>query len=449
MVEDPVKHEAPKKEEHHNDRVRFTVTRKPHSVIEYDVEVMPPLVEEAYRNAIKMVGKEVSFPGFRKGKAPDEVVMKRYPHEIDKKWQDVIANTAFRECDHLAKIPLLRKDSKVSYKMQKHSKEGAKLTLSFETIPTVPSVDPKKFHLKPVERPEVNEEKINETIRQSRLFFAQWKVIIDRPVQEGDFLILDLDVIDETPPQKLFSDTRFEVTDHSMAKWMKELVLDRKSGESVEGVSVPDEKLKPEEKEEFKPKKVRVTIKLIEEATMPELDEKFAKQLGVETVEQLREQITLLLNKQADEHVREKEREQVTDFLLNTHPFDIPRTVIERETQFRMQQIAQDPQFQTNWNSMSESERRNFVNSIMSQADKAVRIFYLCRKIVQEANLSISEKDVPAPAAKPLEALLSPGSSLHNQNEPDIKQAEAFSRVILEKAEDWIIQHSGKATGPA
>lgn len=442
MVEEPVK-----QEEHHNDLVRFTVTRKPHCVIEFDVEVMPPLIEEAYKDAIKMVGKEVSFPGFRKGKAPNDIVVKKYPREIDKKWQDLIANLAFKECDHSAKIPLLRKDSKISYKMQKHSKESAKLTLSFETIPTVPTVDPKKFHLKPVEQPEVSEEKIDETIRQSRLFFAQWKVIIDRPVQEGDFVILDLDVIDEMPPQKLFSDTRFEVTDHSMAQWMKELILGRKAGESVEGVSVPDEKLKPEEKKAFKPKKVRVTIKLIEEASMPELDEKFAKQLGVETIEQLREQITRLLNKQAGDHVREKEREQVTDFLLSTHPFDIPRSVIERETQFRMQQISQDPQFQTNWNTMSESERRNFVNSIMSQADKAVRIFYLCRKIVQDAGISISNKDIPAPVSKPLEALLSPNASLHNPNEPDIKQAEAFSRVILEKAEDWIIKHSQKATG--
>ncbi len=34
---------------------------------------------------------------------------------------------------------------------------------------------------------------------------------------------------------------------------------------------------------------------------------------------------------------------------------------------------------------------------------------------------------------------------MHDPNEPDIKQAEAFSRVILEKAEDWIIQQAAQA----
>lgn len=435
--------ETEKKEnEHQNEQVHFTVHRKPQAIVEYEVEVFPAILKETYSQAVKTVGKEVSFPGFRKGKAPEDVVMKRHPGEIDKKWQDLIANTAFKECDRLAKIPLLRRDTTISYKMHKHSMESAKLTLSFETTPVIPSVDPKKFQLKAIERPEVNDEKVEETIRQTQLFFSKWTLITDRPIKEGDFVLLDVDVIDEAPPQKLFSDTRFEVTDRSMAKWMKELILGKKAGESVEGTSVPDEDLKPEEKEAFKPKKVRIYIKAIEEAALPPLDEQFAKQMGVESIDQMRQRVTELLNKQADEHVHEKQREQVTDFLLTAYPFDLPRSVIERETQFRMQQIAKDPQFQKNWNAMSESERRNFVTSVMSQAEKAVRIFYLCRKIIQDANINITVKDVPAPITDPLEAILKPGAQMHDPNEPDVKQAEAYSRVILEKAEDWILQHA-------
>ena len=51
-----------------------------------------------------------------------------------------------------------------------------------------------------MKRPEVNEEKVEETIRQVQLFFAEWKHITDRPVQEGDFVLLDVDVIEEDPP---------------------------------------------------------------------------------------------------------------------------------------------------------------------------------------------------------------------------------------------------------
>ncbi len=436
---------AKKEQEYKNEQVQFTVHHKPNSVVEYEVQVFTPILKQTHGQAVRIVGKEVSFPGFRKGKAPEDVVLKRHGYEIDKKWQDLIADACFKECDRLAKIPLLRRDSTISYKMHQHSKDGAKLTLSFETVPIVPTVDPKKLQLKPIDRPEVNEEKIEETIRQTRLFFAKWEHVTDRPIQEGDFVILDVDVIDEMPHQRLFTDTRFEVKDHSMAKWMKDLVLHKKVGDSVEGVSVPDEDLKPEEKEAFKPKKVRVYIKVIETASLPPIDDVFLKQLGTDSIEQMRERIGHLLNKQADEHVREKQREQVTDFLLTAHPFEIPRSVIERETQFRMQQISKDPQFIKNWNAMPEHERRQFVTSVMSQAEKAVRIFYLCRKIVQEAQINITDKDVPAPITDPLEALLKPGAPMHDPNEPDVKQAEAFSRVVLEKAEDWVIQQAAQA----
>jgi hypothetical protein len=107
-----------------------------------------------------------------------------------------------------------------------------------------------------------------------------------------------------------------------------------------------------------------------------------------------------------------------------------------------MQQLMQDQQFKQNWNSMGEDERRNTVVTIMGQAEKAVRMFYLCRKIIADAGITITGKDIPVSPTDPLEMLLNPSAQMHDPRQPDIKQAEAFSRVLLEKAEDWVIAHS-------
>ena len=64
------------------------------------------------------------------------------------------------------------------------------------------------------------------------LFFASWQHVNDRPIQEGDFVLLDVDVIEEIPAVPLFVKTRFEVTEKSMAKWMYELVVGRNKGDS-------------------------------------------------------------------------------------------------------------------------------------------------------------------------------------------------------------------------
>jgi FKBP-type peptidyl-prolyl cis-trans isomerase (trigger factor) len=88
---------------------------------------------------------------------------------------------------------------------------GAELVLSFETEPTVPAINPQDVVLKSVEAAwSQSREGRNETIRQVQLFFAEWKKLEQEPVQEGHFVLLDVDVIETEPPVRLFSAVRFE-----------------------------------------------------------------------------------------------------------------------------------------------------------------------------------------------------------------------------------------------
>ncbi len=425
-----------------NEKVRFTIHHKPACIIEFDVEAFEPLLTAAHKKAAKSISKEVTLPGFRKGKAPDELVIKNFPNEVDKEWQQEIANTCFRECGALAKIPLLHRDAKITYKLKSHSPSGALLTLHFETEPTIPHVDPKLMQLKSVKRPEVNEDKINETIRQVQLFFAHWQDVQDRPIQEGDFVLLDVDIIEEEPHTSLFSNTRFEVTEKSMAQWMRELIIGKNIGDAPEGTSIPDQDASDEDKEKLKPKKVRVTIKSIDTATLPPLDDAFVRKLGVSTVEEMKTNITDLLNKQADEHVVEAQRELASEFLLTQYPFELPSTLIEKETQFRFRQLLQDKEFQKYWESLSSENRTKTIKTVHEQSEKAVRMFYLCRQIIADASIQIRAEDVPAPAATPLEMLLDPQKMYHHQKNPEIEHAEAYSRLVLEKAGDFIIRNA-------
>lgn len=428
-----------------NDDVRVSIHRKPACIVEFDVEASKKLVTEAHKIAVKRIAKEVTLPGFRKGKAPDELVLKNYSPQVDKEWQQAIAELGFRASEKLAKVPLLHRDAKVTFKMKSHSHDGALFILNFETEPTIPSVDPKRMQLKPVKRPDANEEKVSETIRQVQLFCADWKVVADRPIQDGDYVLLDVDVIEETPPTSLFNHARFEVKEKAMSKWMYDLVLGKQVGDSVEGVSVPDEDASKEDKEEFKPKKVRILIKAIDTATLPTLDDTFAQKIGAKTVEELRTNVHKLLEKQANDHVQEALREQTSEFLLTQYPFDLPATLIEKETHFRLKQLMNDKDFIKYWESLKTEDRRKILTTIHQQSEKAVRMFYLCRKVVADANIPVSAQDIPPPANTLLEFLLNPQKKFHHQLNAEIEHAEAFSRLVLEKAEDHIITNATPA----
>lgn len=425
-----------------NNLVRFSVNKKPACRVEFEVHATKELTTNAKGKALKAIAKEVSLPGFRKGKAPEALILKNFPKDFDKKWQEEIANIAFQECEKMAHVPMLSRDARVSFQMKSHSESGAELVLSFETEPSIPSVDPKTFEAQHVERPAVDAEKISETIRQVRFFFAEWKKVDGRPVQEGDFVILDVDVIENEPSKALFSDTRFEVSSKYMAQWMKELVLGKNLHEQVEGISKPDADAK--DKEEFKEQKVRITVKAIESAVLPEMTEDFLKKLGVGSEVELNEAIEKLLNKQADEHVKEKMQEQVNNYLLEKYPFDLPATLIEKEAQFRMRQLGQDPSFQKYWQGQSNEEKKKTLDSIYQQSEKAVRMFYMCRKIISDAKISISPTDLPKPATSPLEILMDPDQMLHFHEHSEVKHAEALSKLVLEKAADFVITNSQK-----
>jgi trigger factor len=193
-------------------RVEFTVSYHPNCVAELSVIASNELALEARQHAIKIVGKNKSLPGFRKGKAPDEMIVRNFPSDVDKTWQDELATFALQECLKTSAAAPLSKETRIVYHVDKHSlHDEAKLSLKFEIEPKVPEITLGSFEIKPVERPKTDETTVEETIRQTLFFFASWEEISARPVQENDCVVLDVDVIEAEPRKPLFSAARFEV----------------------------------------------------------------------------------------------------------------------------------------------------------------------------------------------------------------------------------------------
>ena len=422
-------------EELKNDQVVVKIHRKPACKVELSVHVALPMIEKARQKAAKIVGKEVVLPGFRKGRAPEEMVQKKFGKQIDKETQTQLADLAYVEAQTLAKIPLLNNNAQISFQMKKQTPEEAELSFTFETEPAVPSVDAKGFEATPVPRAEVAEKQIEEAIRQMRYYFADWKLVEDRPIQDGDTIMIHLDTIEDGVPQRVFDHVRFEVSKDRMANWMKTLVAGAKSGDVLEGVSEPDDTATEEEKKEFKPKKVQLTILKVEEASLPEMTDEFAKKVGAPNVEAMRQSITDMLNKQADQKVQDELREQINQFLADKYPFDLPVSLIDAEKKHRLQQLSQKAQFVEQWKEMTHEERKRVEKNIESEAIDAVRLFYLSRKIVNEANLSITHKEIQDEAIATLRSF----GETKMEKIPKEIYALALSKIILAKAQDHIL----------
>ncbi|GAB4192919.1 MAG: trigger factor [Simkaniaceae bacterium] len=431
-------------EEFSNENLSLTVEKKPHCLIEYHVKVGPDLAIKSYKNAVKKISKEVTIPGFRKGKAPEEIIRKKYKDTLDQKWQKELADMTFKECQSLTKIPLLGPDAPVSFKMHEHSQGGANMDFSFETEPEVPEIDYKSISLEKPEKQEVTDQKVDDTIRQIRLFYADWQKILDRPVQDGDFVLLDVTVTEEDPPRAIFNNTRFEVNPEKMAKWMYDLVLGQTVGQALEGVSQPDEKASEEEKEKLQPKKVLVVIKAIEHAKLPELNDEFAARVGASGVEEMKKKLRELLEKQAEEDVRQKQREELSRKLIDICDFDLPQSLINKETSYRLRSLMQNQSFLQDWRNKTEEERKREQEKIQKEAENAVRLFYISKKVVSDANIKITQEELRPQVSTPLEAMFVDPSLFQFEQKSEEEQALTLSRVMLAKAEDYLISQLEK-----
>jgi trigger factor len=418
-----------------NENLRVVVRTQPGCRVEFDVHAMPPLIEKARRAAIKGVGKEVLIPGFRKGKAPEEMIVKKFSAAIEKELRNELANIAYKEAQGLAQVPVLNHQASITFDIKKESPEGMDLVFSFETEPTIPSVNPSLFVPKPVNRPEVTEKQIEEAVRQVRFFFAEWKLIDNRPIQAGDYVMINLDTIEGDVPHQVFHQIRFEVSNERMANWMKQLVIGAKSGDVLEGMSEPDDTASEQEKKEFKPKKVRLTILKAEEATLPELTPEFTQKVGAVDAEAMRKSIEGSLNTRAEESVQDALRAQVNEFLIEKYPFELPHSLIQTEQKHRVEQQMQNPKFKARFAKMSQEERKKIETEAESEAKEAVRLFYLSRQIVRDAGISVTHQEVQAEAVAMLQ---SSGARNVDKISKEVF-ALGLSKVLLAKAQNHIL----------
>ena len=411
------------------ENLEFETHRKPHCIVEFKIESKPALAIKAEEQAARAIAKEVSIPGFRKGKAPSNLIRKNYAKALEEEAKKKLTKLAYEEVQAIAKIAPHSRDSQIQFNMENFSlDENLQFSISFETEPQVPEIKTESMKFKKEERAEITEEKVDAGLNEILLVYADWKEVTDRGVQDNDYILVDIEDLEKNPPEKVFNSIRLEVKEKKMAKWIRDLALGLKTGDAKEGVSAPDEHLTDEEKKDFKAKKVRLTVKRIEEAHLPAVDEEFCKKVGAKDPEAFRNHIKEVLIRHSEENAVKKDREQISKLLVETFPFETPQTLTQKETHYRLRSLLSDPKFLKEWQAMSEEERKKAVDDLKEEAERAIRLFYLCREVIKKENIKISDEEI--------------AQALSHAPKENLEEEEAliYSRLTMEKAQDHLVK---------
>lgn len=421
------------------DHLNIKMSRRPGCLVRLEINIDPEGTKAAYTKAVKAVNKEISIPGFRKGKAPDSLVIQQFGKYVNQEWHELLLNTSFREFlekTQLYPFTTTQKSIKKAEVKNASLDNGALLIMEYEGKPEIPTIDEGVFQLKQVEREPVTKEVIDETLHQIQLRHAEWNEVKDRPVQEGDFVDLTI-VAQEDPPRTICESLRFETVQGKMGNWMRNLIIGHRVGDTVEGMSEKEEGHTGEESIEFKPTLCKITINKIMTANLPPLDDELSKKVGVATLSELLPRIEEDLNRRADLEVKDKMRAQVEEILLKKYVFDVPASLIEKQRnellESRVRSLSQNnvpPE------KMTEAVQ-NLQAEITQELDRAYRLFFISRKIADENNIQVTDKEIMNEMMRQL--MMPPGQGIIDASmDPGEARSKLYVNVLSQKVLDFL-----------
>lgn len=355
----------------------------PNCTLRYKVSVEPQFVKELRAKAVKAVSKEVSIPGFRPGKAPEDLIEKQYGKFVEKEFREIATQNVVSEVIKLAKLYPLQREGGVSLDKFDADDNKVEITFSYDTFPTVPEVILDNIPFDAVAKEDVKEEEIEKTLKEIRLYHATWKEITDRPAQPSDFVVIDIDVIDE-PAFKAYENSRFHIIEKGMPQWAQKIVIGLSRGESGEGMSEKE----GEAEVDFVPRLCRITVNLIQEAELPEMTDELAQKAGVQTVEDLKKNIRLQLETEKKKSQVNSMRMQARDYLINNYNFDLPVTDIKNLEADCKKLLERDKA-----NFKTEAEMKDYSEKLFENGKGVIRLAYLIPHLANQLSVPMPSED--------------------------------------------------------
>lgn len=301
-------------------------------------------VDRQVDDRLKKLARNVKMPGFRPGRVPMKMVVQQYGPQVR---SEVLGDAVQKAFTDVVKESKLR----VAGQPRIEKKDGAADAAQFEfsaTFEVYPEVKVGDVSAKSIERPQVTVddaaiERTLEILRKQRVTYAP----AARAAQDGDRVTVDFEgkIGGETFPGGKAAAFPFVLGEKRMLPEFEKNTLGLKTGDSREfDITFP---------EDYHGKDVAgktatfsVQVKQVEEPKLPALDADFAKQLGVAdgNLDQMRVEVRANVEREVKKRVDARLKAQALQALLDSAPLELPKALVQMETQHLVEQAAAELQ---------------------------------------------------------------------------------------------------------
>lgn len=362
--------------------------------------------KDALDTAFKKANKKVKIDGFRPGKAPKELFMKKYGEGLlyfDA--ADIVLQDAYEA------MITENKDEEIVAQPEIQVKNiGADGVEFLFTLTLKPEVKIKKYKGLGVKKDsvKVTKEEIDKTITEMRNRYAETAEKEDA-IKEGDTATIDFEGFKDGVAFEggKGTDYALEIGSNTFIPGFEEQLIGLKTGETKEiEVTFPEEY----HSEDLKGAKAtfKVTIKGVKETIIPELNDDFFADLGMEGVdskETLEKEVKKMMKDRKEMEADNKFIDDVLDAVIKETEVDIPEAMIHDETDRILKQYEENLKMQgltlAQFYQFTNSDEEALREQMKEEAVKRIMARLILEEIAKLESIEISEDD----ASKEAEAL--------------------------------------------
>jgi trigger factor len=355
------------------------------------------VVESELKNIVKEFSRMVVIPGFRKGKAPTAMIIKRYNKEVMGEMQRKIFTAAFEKVSADKSVDIVSYGTPQEVAPLKLDAEY-RFSIAFDLAPEIdlPEYKGLEVEVKPVK---VSKEDVDKQIDYYRNMYAAYEDI-DTPAQAEDMLKVSYSSDFEVPEDASPSLKR-QVAAESNWLWLNQPELIPGAIKALTGAEKDKEyKLEADYPADWRDaelagKKVKYDIKVLNVQRRKALsDEEVVEKMKFESVEKMREMFEAVVKNEAERN-REAEISQKVYEILDKKikKFDLPPNILSGEIQNELHRMAQGVK--------TEEEAKKFKDDMDAKkkeakkaAEEKLRKTFIMRKIAQLEKISVEQHEI-------------------------------------------------------
>ncbi|MEK7286883.1 MAG: trigger factor [Nitrospirota bacterium] len=346
------------------------------------IEIPQETVSHEYQHQLGHLQKEASLPGFRPGKAPLSMLIKKYEKNIEDEILRKLIPAACQEAIDQAKLSPVEMPAITDVSFKKDA--PLSFCLDVDILPEITLSNYTGLIL-PQKEIAVTEEDIEKGLGVLLDQNGYLEALPDgHLIADADYVIVDF--VGESAGKTLAGgkqkDYPIQVGSNKVRPEIDAALLGKKKGEQiVVDLTIPAD----DSEKEIAGKLAHFTIEIkeIKAKRLPVLDEEFAKDLGLSSLAELREKVGHSISEEREKIQGRYQKNNLMDQLIALHPFEVPAPMVARELKALLHQ-----------NNLTQNADPEKMKAATLTAEGRVRSTLILTRVAEKEKIDVSEEEM-------------------------------------------------------